>query len=236
MGKNRQKTTTPKQNINLEEFAYKIGRWELGGKGSPTKEMTPEELRYMKEHEETVEYKDKYGRPINHLFRLDRVTRYNKEGSASIDDVLREIKVGDKLGDVLPKDSAQYRSFSDDVEAHYNYVSSHPWESAILLRTHGNVKKFDPRKYADAYPGEKEVWVDKSNLKIDNLTRLRGDDVGDDLKKILGVNSMYDVAQTDVLLIDVSPVGDNSYNERPKIWDNLEQKYRGVHREEFGDY
>lgn len=231
MGKNRRSTgnTSPSSKIDVEELANKIAQWESSGADSPTANMTKEELDYIKEHEEILNYQDEYGRPINHLYRLDRPSRFTKSGDGDIDDILKELKVGDVLGESLPKDPSTYRSFTDDVYAHYQYVSSHwGWGSAVILRTHGNVTMFDPKKYADVYPGEKEIWADKSKLKIDNFTRIKGDNISEELRKELHLNSMYDVAQKDVLIIDVSPVGDNSYQRRDEIQRELQEKYPKV--------
>lgn len=233
MGKSR-KTSSSSTEVNqsmepsqefLTNLAKKIANWEAFGKNNPTHGMTEEELKYIKEHEEILKYVDRFGRPINSLYRVERAYHFTGGESSSIDDILKKVHKGDVLGNV-EKDDAHYRSFSDDAYANYTYLSANcPWNQAVVLRTHGNISMFDPRKLADVYSSEKEVWVDRNNLKVDNLTRLQGDNISRELQKELGIDSMYDVAPKDVLIIDVSPVGDDSYSKREEMWQKVREKY-----------
>ncbi len=234
MGKNRKTGQTPNDDgapskepskeflINL---AKKIAKWESFGQNNPTHEMTEEELEYIKEHEEILEYVDRFGRPINSLYRVERAYHFTPDGSSSIDDILKNLHKGDMLSSI-DNDKSNYRSFSDDAKANYTYLSANcPWSNAVIIRTHGNISYFDPRKLADVYSSEKEVWVSKNKLKVDNLTRLQGKNISEELQRELGINSGYDVAPEDVLIIDVSPVGDNSYSKREEMWEQVKRKY-----------
>lgn len=196
MGKSRQGTKSQEiQNTQefLNNLAHKISRWESSGLNEPLADMTDEEKNYIREHEEVFNPRNF---PINHLYRLERPSHYND--SLNLDDIEKQLHVGDILND------AEYRSFSDDAYAHYIYTSSHPWSSAVIVRTNGAISQFNPRKLADVYSSEKEVWVNKNKLKIEKLTRLKGDNISEDFQKELGINSMYDVAMDDILIIDVS--------------------------------
>lgn len=234
MGKSRQTSSdstpnTEQNNEPSEEFltnlAMKIANWEAFGENDPTYKMTEEELEYIREHEEILEYVDRFGRPINQLYRVERPYHFTEDGAGGIDDILKTVHIGDKLSDI-EKDNAHYRSFSDDAKANYTYLSANcPWKQAVILRTNGNISYFDPRKLADVYKTEKEVWTDRNNLKMDNLTRLQGDNISRELQKELGIDSMYDVVPNDVLIIDVSPIGDNSYSKKEEMWQKVREKY-----------
>ncbi len=194
----------------FETFTTKMETWTDWGEGSPDKEMSEEEIQYIRDNMEDSENNPDI--PSGHLTRVE--DGYH---------IMPLIESGElKVGDTLPSNT-NFRSYSKtqigtlnaSVFKGYNEVEG--GRQIVIFRTNGNVKQFDVNKMVRGIAVERESLIDPTTLKIDKITTFKpeqseytGDFTHNSLYKELGVidyEGVEDVnlyGNNEVILIDVS--------------------------------
>ena len=172
----------------LNNLEYDLSTWLCGNSEYPLYDMDEEEIQYILNHMNQTQ-NDKTI-PSGSLTRVETGTYFKEAG----------LQEGD-----LMSGNQLLRSFSKEVGSTKKIFESKNiyWDNTdgwVIYRTKGNVPFFDPTKFSNPYPDQKEVFVPVDTMRVDKISHYTFKEANE-LATDLDIEPMW--ITTDVTVVDL---------------------------------